>query len=202
MILTWKWHTFAILQKKATSHNLYTDDWTYDSDWTINAGSNNNKAWEYCKLGGRAITNFDAYVEAVSSFTRAIKQIKVYIEAGSLSNANMVVNHWGVVTKNATDTLFGDNNLITKNESVISLKPTSGIDWSAGKQFKVYWNLSNSSSTNGVIYVKKIEFLADKTATAINDANVDVQAVKVLHGGQLFILRDGTMYDVTGKEVK
>ena len=50
---------------------------------------------------------------------------------------------------------------ITGAAQVVTLKPVPGQPWKAGYGIQVYWNLSNTGSTNGIIWVSKIEYLTD-----------------------------------------
>ena len=194
-------------KQAATNNNGYATTWIYDNSWNVFGGSTNRAGWAFCKFGGKASTLVDAnpvYVEAVAPFTRAIKQVKVHFAEGSSNNTSEGINQWGIISWNAntTDTVFGDKTAVTSAASTVTFLPTQSVEWSANRQYKLYLDLFNNTTNNGVIWVSNIEFLAEKIATAIDNTTVEGQAVKVLRNGQLLILRGDKTYTVTGQEIR
>lgn len=198
---------------KATSNSNYSNLWTYDSEWNVYGGANNNAGWEYVKMGGKSATLANAnpvYVVNKSGFEKEIKAVKVYFNSGSLPKpAQMSINEWGVKVYgnlDCTSLLYTINDdTYLGGEDVITIEAANGEPWSAGYAIQVYWDLANTSTTNGIIWVDKIAFLTEAGGTGTDIENVQsnkIQSTKVLRDGVLYIIRDGKMYNVMGVEVK
>ena len=152
----------------ASKHSNYNDTWTYDTDWSVFGGANNNGGWAYAKFGGRSTTLANAnpvYVANQYAFGREIKAIRVTFPSGSFSKGGMSCNDWGVKVYSdlaCTDLLYTvTGEAIAANGCTLTLTPEAGQVWKAGYGFRVYWNLANTSSTNGIVLVDKIEYLTD-----------------------------------------
>ncbi len=206
---------------KKTNHQNYNDTWTYDTDWDVFGAANNNGQWEYAKFGGKSATLASAnpvYVADNKAFGREIKQIRVTFPSGSFSKTGMSANEWGAKVYSdlaCTQLLYtvtgGD---IDANGCTLTLTPESGKPWEAGSVIRVYWDLANTSSTNGIVLVDKIEYLTASddnrplwvTTTGIEDVSIQPSAVssqKILHNGILYIIRpDGKVYTAQGAEVR
>ena len=149
---------------KSASHSAYTDSWKY-GDFTVFGGANNNKGWAYVKMGGKKENLAQANPVYISSpkMTSAISKVQVSIIAGSLAKSGMKVNSWGVYVysdanmTNQVDYVAGGT--ITKNAAVFELTPTSGSAWSANNYYKVSFDLANTSTINGIIWLDKITFV-------------------------------------------
>ena len=200
---------------KATSHGKYSDSWVYDGKWTVFGGSNNNGNWNYVKMGGNKdniATANPVYVANKDAFTKEIKGIKVSYPEGSFPTASkMGVNEWGVKVYKTPEckeadllyTVKGDAAAITNKAATLILRPEAGQTWAAGCGFQVYWDIINTSTTNGTVFVETIEFSYEDIPLGIDNVQSDnVQNAKILRNGQLFILRDGKMYTTSGAEVR
>ena len=152
----------------ASKHSAYNDAWTYDTDWTVYGGANNNGAWTYAKFGGKSATLANAnpvYVVNKYRFGRAIQGVRVTYPAGSFSKSGMSCNSWGVkvysdlACTNLLYTVTGE--AITAQGGTLTVRPEAGQVWKAGYGIQVYWDLANTSSTNGIVLVDKIEYLTD-----------------------------------------
>ena len=155
---------------KVSKHSAYNDAWTYDTEWTVYGGANNNAGWDYVKMGGKSATLASAnpvYVMNKNRMGRNITAIRVTYPSGSFpKNNQMDCSEWGVKVYSdlaCTNLLYTVTSsvTITGAEQVVTLKPVPGQPWKAGYGIQVYWNLSNTGSTNGIIYVSKIEYLTD-----------------------------------------
>ena len=200
--------------KKSGSHTAYTDSWTYDNDWTVFGGANNGAQWDYVKMGGKNTNLANAnpvYVVNKSAFECEIASVKVTFPAGSFSKSGMSCNNWGVkvysdlACNNLLYTVNGGT--ISKNAETLTVTPAAGQTWSAGYAIQVYWDLANTSTTNGIVLVSKIEYIPAQSTLPTDIQNVSDSANnvarKVLINGQLFILRgDGTIFDARGVRVK
>ena len=152
----------------ASKHSAYGDTWTYDTDWSVFGGANNNGQWAYAKFGGKSTTLANAnpvYVANQYAFGREIKAIRVTFPSGSFSKSGMSCNEWGVKVYSdlaCTDLLYTvTGEAIAAGGCTLTLAPEAGQVWKAGYGFRVYWNLANTSSTNGIVLVDKIEYLTD-----------------------------------------
>ena len=216
---------------KASSHSAYTDSWVYDTDWTVYGGANNGAQWDYVKMGGKSTTLATVnpvYVVNKSAFDCEIASVKVTFPAGSFSKSGMSCNNWGVkvysdlACNNLLYTNWGVkvysdlacNNLlytvnggtIAKTAQELTINAESGKPWSAGYAIQVYWDLANTSTTNGIVLVSKIEYIPTPSTLPTDIQNVsdcaNNVARKVLINGQIFILRGDKVYNAQGALVK
>lgn len=161
--------------KKSGSHTAYTDSWTYDNDWTVFGGANNGAQWDYVKMGGKNTNIANAnpvYVVNKTAFDCEIASVKVTFPAGSFSKSGMSCNNWGVkvysdlACTNLLYTVHGGT--ISKNAETLTVTPAAGQTWSAGYAIQVYWDLANTSTTNGIVLVSKIEYIPAASSTPVD----------------------------------
>ncbi len=199
--------------KKANGHSNYNDKWTYDDNWEIFGGANNNNGWDYVKMGGKSATLSSAnpvYIVNKSAFDCEIASVKVTFPAGSFSKSGMSCNNWGVkvysdlACNNLLYTVNGGT--IAKTAQELTINAESSKSWSAGYAIQVYWDLANTSTTNGIVLVSKIEYIPTQSTLPTDIQNVSDSANnvarKVLINGQIFILRGEKEYTLTGQEVR
>lgn len=145
---------------KESKSNSYADSWHYGG-FTIKGAANNNGGWAFVKFGGNA-TNLGkcnpVYIVTTDEVNFAVNEITVSIIAGSLAKNGMKVNSWGVKVQNASgnlvDTVYGGT--ITSKANIYSFKASDGVTWEKGYIYTVFFDLSNTTKTNGVIWVDKI----------------------------------------------
>ena len=151
------------------------------------------------------------YVVNKTAFECEIASVKVTFPAGSFSKSGMSCNNWGVkvysdlACNNLLYTVNGGT--ISKNAETLTVTPAAGQTWSAGYAIQVYWDLANTSTTNGIVLVSKIEYIPTQSTLPTDIQNVSDSANniarKVLINGQLFILcDDGIIFDARGVRVK
>lgn len=150
---------------KASNHNSYIDSWKYDTNWTISGGANNNGAWDYIKLGGKAsnlATLNDIYI-ASSQINSTVSRITVDMPAGSFSKAGMSCPTWGVYVYSdeamTQQVDYVEGAAITTTANSYTFEPTSGTSWASGCYYKIVFNVENTSTTNGIVLVSKVNFL-------------------------------------------
>ncbi|MCQ2752509.1 MAG: InlB B-repeat-containing protein, partial [Coriobacteriales bacterium] len=155
------------LTTKSVSCNAYNTSTTY-GDWIIVNGANNSNGWTYYKMGGKSATlssNNPCYIYSTAGSTTQIDKVTVSIAAGSLSKSGMSVNSWGVyVYSNSALTTqidYVSGGTITKNAGTFDFTPSSGKTWAKGSYFKVNWDLANTTTTNGIVCVDKINLYKD-----------------------------------------
>ncbi|MCQ2076805.1 MAG: chitobiase/beta-hexosaminidase C-terminal domain-containing protein [Bacteroidaceae bacterium] len=194
------------LTTKTAGTASYNTTTTY-GDWKIVNGANNNKGWEYFKMGGKNTTISSAnpcyiYYSANSGVSKKVDKIKVHIASGSLSKSGMSVNSWGVYVYSDKDMTtqidYVAGGTITKDAADFEFTPSSGKTWSAGCYYKVSWDLANTTSTNGIVCVDKITLQSiddtpSKTLTSI--AISDTPTKMTYDAGEEF---DPTGLTVTG----
>ena len=203
--------------KIASKNANYSNLWTYDNHWNVYGGANNNGGWDYVKMGAKSGNLENAtpvYVVNKDAYGREIKQIKVVYPAGSFSKGGMGINEWGVkVYKDAacSDLLYTvKGGEITGDAQELIVKAESGKPWKEGYHIQVYWDLTNSTSTNGIVFVNKIEYHVAKSNDAplwdntvgVDQLDAAQEAQKVLRNGQILIIRGGKTYNLQGMEVK
>ena len=95
--------------------------------------------------------------------TKAVSQIDVVFNAGNLTAGT--VNSWGVkvysgsyTTATLVDTVVGGA-MTVKTAQTLSLIPSSA--WDAGSYYEVFFNLANSTTKNGIVWVDKIQFVEE-----------------------------------------
>lgn len=147
---------------KTANSSAYNSTWTYGS-WTIFGAANNNGGWAFMKFGGKKATLADAnpvYCRGQVA-TKAVSQIDVVFNAGNLTAGT--VNSWGVkvysgsyTTATLVDTVVGGA-MTKKTAQTLSLIPSSA--WDAGSYYEVYFDLANTTTTNGIVWVDKIQFV-------------------------------------------
>lgn len=153
--------------KKGKSQ-AYNNSWTYDNNWNVFGGANNNGAWSYIKLGGQQKTLATAnpvYINNKNAINKKVDKIEITTTSTNLSVGS--VNSWGVY-------VYSDSNLSTqidyvegknftaKKAETISLIPSNNITWNAGLYYKITFDLTNTTKTNGIICINDIDFLAKK----------------------------------------
>lgn len=146
---------------KSESHGNYTDVWTYGS-WSLFGAANNNGGWAFMKFGGKNTNLAQAnpvYCRGQVA-TKAVSQIDVVFNAGNLTVGT--VNSWGVkvYSDDSYDTLVDTvegGAMTVKTAQTLSLIP--GSAWSAGRYYEVYFDLANTTSKNGIVWVDKIQFV-------------------------------------------
>ena len=200
---------------KASSHSAYNDSWVYDTDWTVYGGANNGAQWDYVKMGGKSTTLATVnpvYVVNKEAFDCAIASVKVTYPAGSFAKTGMSCNDWGVKVYSdlaCSQLLYTVNGgSIDKNGCELTITPATGQTWAAGYAIQVYWNLANTSTTNGIVLVSKIKYtpvapVSTDIEEIMTDGIMQPAALKVLIDGQIYILRqDGAIYTLQGVRVK
>lgn len=197
----------------ATKHTGYTDAWTYDDAWNVFGGQNNNGGWNYVKMGAKSANLANAnpvYIANKNAFSTEVKGVKVYYANGSFpKGAQMGVNEWGV--KVYSDAAYSNllykipsTETISGSEETLTVYPAEGQPWSAGMFIQVYWDLENTSSTNGVLNIDKVAYLtkAGSTQDIENVLPAAGSVQKIIRNGQIFIIRDGKTYNVQGVQVE
>ncbi|MCR5658591.1 MAG: chitobiase/beta-hexosaminidase C-terminal domain-containing protein [Bacteroidales bacterium] len=172
---------------KAYGTSNYNANTAYTSnglEWHIVNGANNNKQWNYFKMGGKSATISDynpcyIYSPAISE---QVDKVTVHLPSGSLSKNGMSVNSWGLyVYSNSQMTTQVDyvaGGTITNSAASFDFTPSTGVTWAANYYYKVSWDLANTTTTNGIVCVDKITLYKESGGTptpsmSVSPASID-----------------------------
>lgn len=153
---------------KTTGNNSYNNTWTYGTNWTVSGGANNDKKWDYAKLGGKSttLTSFSNIYLLSGKVEYAVTKVEVAIPSGSLAKSGMAVNSWSLKVYSDKDCSVEIDSIdgwkITKDAATFTFTPTSGTEWVSGCYYKVVFNLSNSSTSNGIVCISSVNLYAMK----------------------------------------
>ena len=148
---------------KTAGSSAYNSTWTY-GDFSITNGANNNKGWTYIKFGGKntTISTYNPCYVKSPKVEKAVASIDVCTNAGNLTAGS--VNNWGVCVysdaemKTRIDSVKGGT-MTSKTAETLTLSPTSpATSWPANSYYKVYFDLANTSTTNGIVWVDSINW--------------------------------------------
>ena len=162
---------------KSSGSSYYDTTWTY-GDWTVSGGANNNKGWGYVKMGGKSEKLIDDVYLSSPVVAQTASKVTVNVIAGSLPKAAMKLNSWGLYVysdsamTSQVDYVAGDT--ITNAAALFEFTPTSGTTWPANSYFKVDFDLANTSTTNGIIWLDNVsiwETQEDPKYTVTFDSN-------------------------------
>lgn len=155
-------NTCLDMTTKKYGNSAYNSTLAY-GDWTIVNGANNNKGWAYFKMGGKNTTissSNPCYIYNTKAISHSVKKITVHLPAGSLSKSGMSVKSWGVYVYSdmnmTTQVDYVAGGTITNSEGSFDFTPSAGKTWNASFYYKISWDLANTSTTNGIVFVDKI----------------------------------------------
>lgn len=181
-------YTTCDFTTKVGSHSAYGDAWTYGTDWNVFGGANNAATWAYLKFGGKSATLATAnptYVNNISAMGSAISKVTLSVASGSLAKLGMVVNSFGVsVYSDSAMTALIDTSLsassISASAALFDFAPStdyqnahSTIEWPTGSFFKVFFDCTNSTTTNGIVCVDKVQFYKEAAFVAVSSVSID-----------------------------
>lgn len=168
-------------------------------NWTIVNGANNNKGWTYFKMGGKSATLSTAnpcYIYTNTEVAEQIESIAVHIVAGSLPESVMGVNSWGVYVYSDSDMKtqidYVEGGDITKAEATFDFTPSAGKSWPKKSYFKVSWDLANTSTKNGIVWVDKITLLYTKVDDQVEKPTISPEATGTFFDAQNVTISTGT----------
>lgn len=181
---------------KEVGCSSYSTSTTY-GDWVIVNGANNNKGWEFFKMGGKNETladNNPCYIYTTKAYSKAVNKIVVHFPAGSLPAAGMSVNSWGVEVYSDEDLSelvdYVEGDAITKQDQTVEFFPSDGVTWEAGYYYCINWDLANTTKTNGIIWVDKITLVSMSGGSSSATYSVTYDA----NGGEGTVPLDNTTY--------
>ena len=137
-----------------TSYNNYNSTVWSSNGCNFVQAANNNKDWAYVRLGGKSMTNTDAYIATTSATTIQTKQLDVTV-AQAKSNTSLIINSitlYVYETYNSSTKTYSDEvdnisyNVNSYDAGTMTFKPSSSDYWDSGVYFKLVYNLTNSSN--------------------------------------------------------
>ena len=164
------------------SVSSYTSSFTVTDDGvtaTVNNGNNNANSWDYVKFGPKNKTS-TGLITNTTSIDKKITQIDLsFSQVSYVTSAKLYVSSSSSFA-NATEIAF------TPQAGTTSINISSPI---ANGYYKIEISINNTSGTNGVVWLTKIEYYADSgtTPTPVTNYTVSFNA----NGGT------GTMSDAT-----
>lgn len=193
---------------KLDSNAQYTGTWEYGG-YTIENGANNNGAWAYVKFGKKSLSTATTCSVKSPKMAKQIDKITVNFNAGNLTKGACA--DWGVEVYDSTFTTLVEKvtgSAMPKTTATsIDLLPSTAGKWAAKSCYKIYFNCTNSTTTNGVVWVNSIEFF-ESVAAAVEDPTFNIaggtffsaQSVSlscVTTGATIYYTTDGTTPDAT-----
>ena len=174
---------------KSAKHSAYTDTWDYDG-WTVSGGANNNGGWAYVKMGGKStnLASYNTIYIASPVVTSASAEVTVNIIAGSVPKSGMSATVALEVYSDSTlKTLVDSTAAVTvaKTAAEVSFKPNNVSVWPANSYYKVVFNCTNTSTTNGIVWLDNVSIY---DAAALSEPTVEISGTtfaEVNDGAQL-----------------
>lgn len=141
--------------KMSSYSNAYTSTGEFGgTTWTGKGFANNNGGWEYLRVGAKNSENADAYFSSDNPVEYAVEEVCVNVTKFSRGTVNSV------------SLLIADNNQFT-DATIVDFTGdfAKAGEWkatvatpSANKYYKINFNYTNSTKTNGVFETDKIAF--------------------------------------------
>lgn len=152
---------------KTASHNNYADEWTY-GDVKLAGAANNNGGWEFVKFGPKSATISDAsylgtYVKTTNALTFAVTDVtinlvgKCYNQADEKASVHIEAYSDAGYTTKVAETTAQEVPAITTNEGTGEMN-FSFTAPAANRYYKVVFDITNTTTYNGVAAVKSIVF--------------------------------------------
>lgn len=150
------------------SNSAYNNTWSYN-DWSIKNGANNNAAWEFVKLGAKSLSKAtESSISSKVAASAAVGSVSVNIISTSTASTlfkdtEMAVVEYGVRVasdakfENVVDTVVGTTTITKGFNQVVTFNPTSGSSWNTGLYYQVYFSLTNSGTTNGIVCIEYVQ---------------------------------------------
>lgn len=159
---------------KSAKSSAYNAEWAY-GDFKVFGGANNNGGWDYVKMGGKKATletTNPVYVASPKA-TEAIDKIEVVGPAGSMAKSGMtgadvyVVVYSDSEYKVPVDTTESQAWLKTANTYTFTPTTAYGAaSWAKDLYYKVFWQITNTGTDNGVVWVSKINYFSTRELVA------------------------------------
>lgn len=139
--------------------SAYANDYTSTVEfggttWTGKGFANNNGGWEFLRVGAKNSENADAYFSSVNPVEYAVEEVCVNVtkfSRGTINSASLLIADNDQFTDATTVDFTGDFAAAGEWKATVATP-------AANKYYKINFNYTNSSKTNGVFETDKITF--------------------------------------------
>ena len=154
---------------KTANHNSYSDEWTY-GDATLAGAANNNGGWAFVKFGPKSATISGAgylgtYAKLNTALDFAVSTVtinlvgKCYNQDSEKANVHIEAYSDSAFTSKVAETTSQYVPAITTNEGTDTMTFTFAAP-AANRYYKVVFDITNTTTYNGVAAVASIVFAA------------------------------------------
>ena len=144
---------------KTSGHSYYNDTWDYGDNFTIYGGANNNKGWTYMKFGIKSANSSNTVT--TKKALKGVSKVRVITNAGTLPKGS--VSEWGVNIyddqSQLIDKVVGGAMTKATAETLDLTIDTSKVLPENAYYYEVYFNVTNSTTTNGIVWIDMIQFI-------------------------------------------
>lgn len=141
--------------KMSAYGNVYTSKAEFGgTTWTGKGFANNNGGWEYLRVGAKNSENADAYFSSVNPVEYAVEEVCVNVtkfSRGTINSASLLIADNDQFTDATTVDFTGDFTAAGEWKATVATP-------AANKYYKINFNYTNSTTTNGVFETDKITF--------------------------------------------
>ena len=157
-------------------------------DYKVYGGQNNNGGWAYYKFGGKKASSSDpamvtdAYVKGTTAVAEDVTKVEIILLTCSTNNVTVT---WTVDYSNVAD--FSSKQTIDKGTLTYKVAgsyfaaPESGT-FGSSKYFRVNFHIENNTTTNGVLFVTKVNFYYE-SAVSRGEASINGLDTSLLFAG-------------------
>jgi hypothetical protein len=203
-------YTEADFTKSATPSSTYTSVWTYDTDWTIYGGANNNALWNYMKFGVKSKSS-ENYIVNKIAFDSAISQVSFDVLDASFPKSGMNISSYllEVYSDSGLENIVDSVNVSASKTDVsgktLTISPSTSFgaaEWPTNSFYKLIFNLENTSTTNGVMWVSNVKFYKESSYIPVSTITIDSPTSSALEvGNNLNLIASISPSDATNKNV-
>lgn len=141
--------------KMSSYSNAYTSTGEFGgTTWTGKGFANNNGGWEFLRVGAKNSENADAYFSSVNPVEYAVEEVCVNVtkfSRGTINSASLLIADNDQFADATTVDFTGDFAAAGEWKATVATP-------AANKYYKINFNYTNSSKTNGVFETDKITF--------------------------------------------
>ena len=155
---------------KLVSHSNYGDIWTY-GDATVAGGANNNGQWAFVKMGGKSATitaegHPGTYIKTDTAIDYSVVSVtmkfvgKCYNQDSEKASVKILAYSDADLANKVAETDAQEVPAIDTNEGVELLTFTFAAPQAANLFYKVHFDITNTTTYNGVVALESITFNA------------------------------------------
>jgi len=144
---------------------------------------------------------FQGSADPANKALHLFKDVKISANAAG-SKTSEQVTYQGVLNKGT----LADQSSNSANPSILYLGPGNTIYWPSGdldiKGFRAYFSITYTAGSPVRPNMSARIVENEEVATGVEDAQSNVQSLKVLENGQVIIIRNGVKYNVQGQLIE